>query len=104
MTVSKFAATSLIALATLAAGSAFAAGNQPYAGEAPFAAVTTSVSSVSRATVQAEVIKGARPAAGESIQTAAQAAPDAHPTRAEVRAEARQAVKLGQLPRSGDLS
>ena len=105
MTSSKFAAASLIALATLAAGSAFAGGNQPFAGEAPF--FKTEVSTTAgrtRAYVHAEAVQAAGKIDSGEVVHAAAPVKVAVQTRAEVRAETRQAVKTGHGPKVGELS
>ena len=101
MSSSKFAAASLIALATLAAGSASAANPLPLAGEAP---CVTEMAGASRAPMRAPAGQGALPAAGDLSQVAAPAVSEAQPTRAEVRAQTRQEIKRGMLPRSGEMS
>lgn len=95
MTIRHIALGSLFGLVALS-GSAFAAGNLPAAGEAPFFFNDAPVvSTVTRAEVQAEAARQL-PAAGEQASVVAATPAASHsPSRAEVRAETREALAHG---------
>lgn len=89
----------------LAAGGAVAAQPQPFAGEAPFAvADTTSVSAVSREAVRAQALAARDQIDSGDVVHTAVSAPVASPSRAAVRAQAREALFAGHGPAAGELS
>ena len=83
-----------VAATVLLSGQAFAASLQPAAGEAPFADVAVSSSTLQRAEVRADAARH-MPAAGDYSVPASESAVASDVTRAEVRAEVRNALAHG---------
>lgn len=106
MTSSKFAAASLIALGTLMAGAVQADTLQPYAGEAPFATIDSTSSDVSRSAVREAAVRGFSQIDTGDVVHAVTSISDASatPSRAEVRAQTLQAVRMGHGPAVGEQS
>lgn len=93
MTIRNIALGSLIGLVAFTS-SAFAAGSMPAAGETPFFNDTVVASALTRAEVQAEAARHL-PAAGEQASVVAQLPAVSTKSRAEVRAETREALASG---------
>ncbi|TAN09497.1 MAG: hypothetical protein EPN34_13725 [Burkholderiaceae bacterium] len=93
MTPRHIALGSLLSLVAFT-GSAFAAGSMPAAGETPFFNDVVVASTVTRADVRAEAARQL-PAAGEQASVVAQPAAVSTKSRAEVRAETRNALASG---------
>ncbi len=106
MTSSKFAVASLIALGSLVAGTAQAGTALPYAGEAPFAVIDSTPSVASRSMVREAAVQGfSQIDTGDVVHMVAPKADTlATLSRADVRAQAQQAVRSGHGPAAGEHS
>lgn len=101
-TTQHLALAALLALSTLS-GAALA-GPMPVGGEGPLVLDQPLVSTSSRAEVRAEALAHPPVHGGQSLFADAPVAKDHLPSRAEVRAQTRDAVAHGNFPAIGEMS